>query len=46
LWIHELSQYEAANVLGITRDKVKDLWRRIRLHIATNCSELAAHIGR
>ena len=35
--IPHLTQYEAAEVLGISRDRVKDLWRRARLKIARKC---------
>ena len=46
IWINELSQYEAAKELGIKRDRVKDLWRNIKISIAENCEEVLPHLGR
>lgn len=37
----KLSQYEAAEVLGIPRDRVKDLWRSARIAIARKCKDFS-----
>lgn len=36
-----LSQYEAAEVLGISRDRVKDLWRMARISLARQCKDFS-----
>ncbi|MEM7561270.1 MAG: sigma-70 family RNA polymerase sigma factor, partial [Planctomycetota bacterium] len=46
IWMNELSQYEAAKELGIKRDRVKDLWREIKIAIAEQCEETLPHLGR
>ncbi|MEQ8788625.1 MAG: sigma-70 family RNA polymerase sigma factor [Pirellulaceae bacterium] len=37
--VPHLTQYEAADVLGVSRDRVKDLWRNARLKIARRCQD-------
>ena len=44
IWMNELSQYEAAKELGIKRDRVKDLWRDIKIKIAEECEEALPHL--
>jgi RNA polymerase sigma factor (sigma-70 family) len=46
LWIHEMTQYEAAAMMGLTRDRVKDIWRDVRLHIAKQCGGTSPSFGR
>ena len=46
IWVNELSQYETAKELGIKRDRVKDLWRNIKIKIAEDCEEVLPHLGR
>ena len=46
IWINELSQYETAKQLGLKRDRVKDLWRSIKIKIAEECVEVLPHLGR
>lgn len=45
IWINELSQYETAEQLGLKRDRVKDLWRSIKIKIAEECVEVLPHLG-
>ncbi len=45
IWMNELSQYEAAKELGLKRDRVKDLWREIKITIAQECEEVMPHLG-
>lgn len=40
LWIGGISQREAALQLELTRDRVKDIWREIKLTIARECKDL------
>ncbi|WP_425400399.1 sigma-70 family RNA polymerase sigma factor [Aeoliella sp.] len=35
--VPNMTQYEAAEVLGISRDRVKDLWRNARIKISRKC---------
>ena len=37
--VPNMTQNEAAEVLGITRDRVKDLWRKARIKIARKCKD-------
>ncbi len=37
--VPNLTQYEAAEVLGISRNRVKDLWRNAKIKIARNCKD-------
>ncbi len=46
IWMNELTQYEAAKQMGIKRDRVKDLWREIKIKIAEECEEVLPHLGR
>ncbi len=39
LWINQLSQYEAAEALGINRNRVDTLWRRVKLKIGKACKD-------
>lgn len=39
LFVHELSQYEAAAALGLDRNKVDTIWRRIKLKIGKACKD-------
>ncbi len=39
LWINQLSQYEAADSLGIDRNRVDTIWRRIKLKIGKACKD-------
>jgi RNA polymerase sigma factor (sigma-70 family) len=40
IWIHGMSQYEAADALGISRNQVDTVWRRIKLVIVKSCKDL------
>ena len=37
--VRNMTQSEAAEVLGLSRDRVKDLWRRARIKIARQCDD-------
>ncbi|QGJ71203.1 Hypothetical protein PBC10988_29070 [Planctomycetales bacterium 10988] len=40
LWINGLSQYEAAQTMGKTRNRVDSIWRRIKIKIVQSCDDL------
>ena len=40
LWVNELSQYEAAEALGLDRNRVDTVWRRVKLKIGKACQNL------
>lgn len=37
--VPNMTQYEAAEVLGISRDRVKDLWRNARIRLKQKCKD-------
>lgn len=39
IWINGLSQYEAAELLGVTRNQIDSLWRGIKRGIAESCRD-------
>ncbi len=39
--VQNLTQYQAAEVLGISRDRVKDLWRNAKIKIAAQCRDFS-----
>lgn len=39
--VPNMTQSEAAEILGVSRDRVKDLWRRARIKIARQCDDFA-----
>ena len=41
IWINGLSQYEAADTIGKTRNQVDSIWRRIKIAIAKSCKDYA-----
>lgn len=39
IWVNGLSQYEAAEVMGKTRNQVDSIWRRIKIAISRACKD-------
>jgi RNA polymerase sigma-70 factor (ECF subfamily) len=42
VWLNGLSQYEAAETIGKTRNQIDSIWRRIKIKIVKACKDYAA----
>lgn len=41
IWVNELSQYETAETMGLTRNQVDTIWRRVKIAIVKACKDYA-----